>query len=296
MTNFKIHPLAETFPPFSDSEFESLVKDIGANGQREPITLFEGKILDGVHRFKACQQLNREPRVRNYTGTDPLGFSVSENLKRRHLNESQRALIAAQIANKNGGRESNRTQLATVSNKGAATMLNVSEHSVDRAKQVLKDAPKKEVQAIQSGKKTVNAVVREIKAAKVKPEQVLDKVGRAIPDDLVAEWQRAEQVGKKLRSLAFEIKNTIADGFAGAKGDKLKDHIYAEVAHHTITDIEALAYTLGTILPYALCPTCNGHERKQCTLCRRRGWISKFMWNGPVVGEDLRRLLSGGKA
>ena len=36
--------------------------------------------------------------VRKYTGDNPIAFSVSLNLKRRHLNESQRAVAAVHRA------------------------------------------------------------------------------------------------------------------------------------------------------------------------------------------------------
>ena len=47
--------------------------------------------------YLACQMLNREPDYVQFAGKDPLAFVVSQNLCRRHLSESQRAMVAAAI-------------------------------------------------------------------------------------------------------------------------------------------------------------------------------------------------------
>jgi hypothetical protein len=65
------HPLARIFPPLDPAEFEALKADIRAHGLREPIMVFENKILDGIHRYKACLAVGVAPRFRDYEGGEP---------------------------------------------------------------------------------------------------------------------------------------------------------------------------------------------------------------------------------
>jgi len=98
-TELQVHPLVrDLFPPMDDAAFEDFVADIKANGQHEPVTMFEDAILDGFHRYKACQRLGIEPNFTVYTGDDPVAYVVSLNLRRRQLKESQRAVVAAKLA------------------------------------------------------------------------------------------------------------------------------------------------------------------------------------------------------
>ena len=55
------HPFAEVFPTLDGEAFDALVKDIDARDQQEPIWVYEGKILDGRNRYRACQILGRDP-------------------------------------------------------------------------------------------------------------------------------------------------------------------------------------------------------------------------------------------
>lgn len=62
-------------------------KDLGA--------FFDGKILDGGNRYRACTELGIAPETIEYSGGDPLAFVLSENLHRRHLTQIQQAAIVA---------------------------------------------------------------------------------------------------------------------------------------------------------------------------------------------------------
>lgn len=92
MREYHQHPLSAAFPGMSQSELAALTDDIAEEGQREPITLFEGKILDGWHRYQACNACGRVPvTVELPGGVNPVAFVKSRNLHRRHLTGSQRA-------------------------------------------------------------------------------------------------------------------------------------------------------------------------------------------------------------
>ena len=70
---------------------------------------------------------------------DPTGYVLSLNLHRRHLSESQRAMIAAKIADMKSGTRTDlepSANLQKVSRAEAAEKLNVSERSVNTAKKV----------------------------------------------------------------------------------------------------------------------------------------------------------------
>ncbi len=97
METYEIHPLADLIPKMTDDEFAKLQEDIREHGLIEPIVLYENKVLDGRHRYQACQQAGVVPRFEPYTGDDPVSFVVAKNLHRRHLNASQRAMLAVDL-------------------------------------------------------------------------------------------------------------------------------------------------------------------------------------------------------
>lgn len=140
MAAIEFHPLANIFPMMPDAEVNDLGDDVLKHGQRDPIWLFEGMILDGRNRYNACLSKDIEPRTVDYRGPDALGFVISLNLKRLHLDESQRAMVGAKLATLREGRRSTETpSIEGVSVATAATMLNVGHASVERAKVVQRD-------------------------------------------------------------------------------------------------------------------------------------------------------------
>ena len=96
---YEFHPIASVLPMLGTAELNALAADIQGNGLRHSIILLDGKILDGRNRYKACQLVGVAPSFRDFNGDgDPIAFIISENLCRRHLTASQKALAVAKIA------------------------------------------------------------------------------------------------------------------------------------------------------------------------------------------------------
>jgi ParB/Sulfiredoxin domain len=130
----KFHPLADLFPLIEGKEFEELAADIRQHGLREPVILYQDQILDGRNRFRACHDAGVECRFENYKGDDPAAYVVSLNLKRRHLSESQRAMVAAKLATLPLGANQHSEGLPI---GRASELLSVGERTVARAKEVV---------------------------------------------------------------------------------------------------------------------------------------------------------------
>jgi ParB family chromosome partitioning protein len=155
------HPIADIFPLLEGEAFEALVDDIRQHGLREAIWLHsDGSVLDGRNRFRACQQANVEPSFRTWDGDDAslVSFVVSLNLHRRHLDASQRAMVAGKIATLERGANQH-ASIEAPSQTAAAELLNVSRPSVQRARQVIDSGAPELVQAVERGDVAVSAAV-----------------------------------------------------------------------------------------------------------------------------------------
>ncbi len=155
MSDIQNHRYADLFPMISGGEFEEFKNDISANGLREPIWLYEGQILDGRNRYKACIESGVEPRFNEYSGNDPVSFVISLNLQRRHLDDSQRGIVASKLANMQRG-DNQHTAIAATSQEQAAEMLNVSVDTVQRAKKVIDRGSPELVAMVEHGEVAVS--------------------------------------------------------------------------------------------------------------------------------------------
>jgi hypothetical protein len=93
----------------------------------------------------------------------PMRSLISLNLKRRHLNASQRAMIAAKLATLQQGARTDLSPIGERSQATAAKALNVGKRSVERAKIVRDQGGPELIKAVEAGEVSVSAAVNSIR-------------------------------------------------------------------------------------------------------------------------------------
>lgn len=187
----RIHSVANIFPMMSVEDYAALKADIQEHGLYEPIWLHQEQIVDGRHRYRACTELKIKPEFREWDGEGSLvAFVLSLNLKRRHLNESQRALVGARIkplfeeearARKSAGINQH-SHLANLpdGSKGnardfAAKAVNVSPRSVESASRVLEQGSPALLAAVETGRVSVSAAAEVVTLPKAEQIKVVEQ-------------------------------------------------------------------------------------------------------------------------
>jgi ParB-like chromosome segregation protein Spo0J len=179
MIDLPIHPAAMLFPDMEVAEFDALKADIATNGQLVKVQLFQGQVIDGRHRVRACKELGIEVLCEDWEGTDPIAHVISKNLHRRHLTPAQRAICAARVREfydqqakdrmKAGGgdKKSGKARSGVEpspppildsgkSRDRAGKAFGVSGKSVDRATKILTSAVPEVIQAVEEGRMGLN--------------------------------------------------------------------------------------------------------------------------------------------
>ena len=95
-----LHPACAMFPPLDEAGLASMAESILARGQRDPIVMHEGQILDGRNRWLACRRAGVEPITKEWEPSDthgdsPTAYAFDMNRERRHLTPSQWSMVGA---------------------------------------------------------------------------------------------------------------------------------------------------------------------------------------------------------
>ena len=98
---YPVHSAATLFPLMDAEALQALADDIREHGQREPVILYHGAVLDGRNRLRACELAGVEPRFVTRDDAevgDPIDFVLSLNKHRRHLEPPQLATLSVRVS------------------------------------------------------------------------------------------------------------------------------------------------------------------------------------------------------
>jgi hypothetical protein len=229
MTTF--HPIASMFPLIEGAEFDALVEDIRVNGLNEPIVIFDGMILDGRNRDRACVVADVDPRYRQFQSDDPAAFVLSANLYRRHVSIEARRKLAAERLKAN----------PAVSNNALAKLVGLSDKTIGDVRAELErrsEIPNVSTRADTKGR-AQPATKRTKKDENVKEDENVatttsDPEPKPKPaDGYSAETWLAKPIAERKRIIAGWGTSVLA-GMSAAE-------IYALVPNRTHADLQQLA-------------------------------------------------------
>lgn len=248
---YERHPLSACFGDMDADEFQALKDDIEAHGQHEPVLLFDGRVLDGWHRYQAVTQLGMKVQTFTFDGTfeEAQERVISSNDKRRHRTVAQRAqaIVAVTACRPVGRPKKNSAPGAELppqpknTAKAIAAKHGIGERSVERAR-IIEAAglgpavidgsfSAKEAEAIATGK-----VEKKPKKTTLPPAPAPER-GQTLPpdDDQLAEAQHA------INDLAAENEE-LRDRLAVEAMDASEDE--KTMAAQTIAELRAMVKTL----------------------------------------------------
>lgn len=211
------HPIANIWPMMADAEIQRLAEDIKQNGLLNPIWTYEGQILDGRNRHKACLLAGVTPELRPYTGNNPVQFAFSQNEERRHLNSGQRAALAVEIKPQLEAEAKKRQQLHGGTAPGRKSLVEkIPQVSPDKSRDLaakITGTNGKYVNAAEKIKQQAPEIFDKLKAGKITMQDAKREASRKPTDDWRTdelERQKAILAGSAVVANYEEDKNLIA--------------------------------------------------------------------------------------
>jgi hypothetical protein len=235
------HPIANIFPLIEGEALQKLVSDIKQQGLLEPLLIFEGKILDGRNRYRACQIAGVESKYKKFEGSPEEAISRvwSLNIPRRHLTSEQRAcsdalrnkLLDSYAAIREAAKARQKASLPTEGQKGFQRVeIEISTHKPTpetATGETTKPPPTREARA---------------KAAGTNPAYIseADRLLREEPE-VFAQVQKGEKRLNQIRNERIEA----------ARATEIEQPIKAEKVPAIVSDKTGVAITLKACIKCA---------------------------------------------
>jgi hypothetical protein len=219
-----------------------------------------------------CQQTYKIGRAHAYRMIEAAKIENEPEISRKSLSESKiLSPIGDKITNEAQARELSKVPerirpvvLAQAASSGAVTAASIAT----------------------AAKKIID--VEEIKTSNKQVEEQLDKTGWPIPQKIQAEWDAAAETARVQMNLVSKMKSAFEDA------QERKTPMFNEVViSAAVGACKSLYGDWKIVLPFAVCPVCQGKAPDKCGMCKRRGYVSEFFWNRCVAKEqkDMREKI-----
>ena len=227
MNMYQQHPLSAAFPAIGADDFQALKDSIENIGVQNPITLFEGMVIDGWHRYTAANDLGMHCPAVDLGNVDPRDFVLAQNKARRHVTQAQLAMATTAVyawkpvgSNQHANRVG--TECPPKSNAELADAAGVSEKTIKQAKAVQTKAAPEVVEAVKRGEiglpkaaaiaklpKEEQAAAIHKPAPKAAPEEIPEDDGPSAEE--IAAQVAAEEADRALVAKLLDSNEPLAE-------------------------------------------------------------------------------------
>jgi len=247
----KQHPLSQAFPAMPAEDFKALKDSIETIGVQNPITLFDGMVIDGWHRYRAANDLGMDCPVAELGDVDPRDFVLAQNKARRHITQAQLAMATTSVyAWKPVGNpeftQSHTECVIAKSNDELAQIAGVHKNTITQAKAVQTKAAPEVVEAVKRGE---IGLPKAAAIAKLPKEEQAAAIHKPTPKPAPAKVEPESEAPPEYTALdqAHDQISDLQDALAVATMGDVSDEDKAQAAT-LIAELRARIKTLEATL------------------------------------------------
>jgi len=244
-TNIKINPeYAKLIYPLSNLEYEALKNSIKEDGLHYPIIVNEkGEILDGHHRYKICKDLDIPIKYEIKYFDDAIEekkFVIDINLKRRQLNDFQKAELAYKLEDiyKEQARLRQLSKLKNVKDKLPSSSLGSNDHNENDNDEdpIIEEETKGRAVEVISKKNDLSP--KTYQRAKKIIEEGSEEVKKRLRNNKTTISKEYEKIrkDKKRQELISQMNNNIGNNNLEINNVKLICSDFSKIGSETIHD------------------------------------------------------------
>lgn len=213
--NYERHYFSSCWPDITGEEYEHLKDSIHVSGLRDAITLYEGQILDGWNRYRACNDMATPAHFVEFEGTpEEAEQFVEDKHNRRSLTLTQRLTCIGLMRQRPSiGRPKNTEGPSVLTAKDMAKKAGSSVRYAEHVNEAIAKGAPELVESMKSGKvgaekaaaisklpqaEQAAAIDKPLPKPAPKPEPEHDD-GMLTEAELIAEMQETQAENKQLQ-------------------------------------------------------------------------------------------------